>query len=113
MRKEIADLVLPVFRKAIEIKEGLRTDARSFDFADSQKKLLTLLQAAVPDPLRSDILGDQMAFDASISRTRVSFLGIRYALACWLDEIFIADSPWKDQWNDNKVETTLFGMNER
>jgi type VI secretion system protein ImpK len=67
----------------------------------------------VPDPLRHDILGDQLAYDASISRSRVNFLGIRYALACWVDEIFIADSPWKDDWNANKVETTLYGMNER
>lgn len=113
MRKEIADLVFPVFRKAIEIKEGLRADERAFDFADSQKKLLTLLQAAVPDALRSEMLGDQQAFDASMTRARQNYLGARYALACWLDEIFISDSCWKDQWNASKVETTLYGMNER
>ncbi len=113
MHKEIADLVFPVLRKAIEIKEGVRTNERVWDFADSQKKLLALLQAPVPDPLRQDFLGDQRAFDASISSARHGFLGIRYALACWLDEIFIADSAWKDQWNANKIETTLFGMNER
>ena len=113
MRKEIADLVFPVFRKAVEIKEGLRANPRVWDFADSQKKLLALLQAPVPDPLRSDVLGDQRALDASISSARIGFLGIRYALACWLDEIFIGDSAWKEQWNANKVETNLFGMNDR
>lgn len=113
MRKEIADLVFPVFRKAIEIKEGLRTSGRAWDFADAQKKLLGLLQAPVPDPLRIDILGDQRAFDASISSARHGFLGIRYALACWLDEIFISDSAWKEEWNASKLETTLYGMNER
>ncbi|MBI2808022.1 MAG: DotU family type IV/VI secretion system protein [Planctomycetes bacterium] len=113
MRKEIADLVFPVFRKAIEIKEGLRANPRQYDFADSQKRLLALLQAAAPDHLRSDLLGDVRAYDQSVSSIRNVFLGIRYALACWLDEVFIADSPWKDQWNANKFETTVFGMNER
>jgi type VI secretion system protein ImpK len=113
MRKEIADLVFPVLRKAIEFKEGLQSNPRAYDFADSQKKLLGLLQAPVPDSLRPDMLGDQRAIDASVSTNRIGYLGIRYALACWLDEIFISDSAWKDQWNDNKVETNLYGMNER
>jgi type VI secretion system protein ImpK len=113
MRKEIADLVFPVFRKTIEIKEAIAANPRALDFADSQKKLLALLQAPVPDSLRHDMMGDQRAFDASVSTTRAGFLGIRYALACWLDEIFISDSSWRDKWNDSKVETTLFGMNER
>ncbi len=112
MRKEIADLVFPVFRKAIEFKEGLAANPR-LDFADSQKKLMALLQAPVPDALRPDMMGDQRGFDASVSTTRVGYLGIRYALACWLDEIFISDSTWRDKWQDSKVETTLYGMNER
>jgi type VI secretion system protein ImpK len=113
MRSEIADFVFPVLRKGVEIKQGLSANARAWDFADSQKRILALMQAAVPDALRPDILGDQRPLDASVSTSRLGFLGIRYALACWLDEIFIADSPWKDQWNDSKVETTLFGINER
>src|ERR1700677_3661983 len=108
MRKQIADLVFPVFRKAIEIKEGLLTNPRAADFADGQKRLLALLQAPVPEALRPDLLGDQRTIDTSVGSNRVGFLGIRYALACWLDEIFIADSLWKDQWNDSKLETTLY-----
>ena len=113
MRKEIADLVFPVLRKAIEIKEGLRSNEKAWSFSDSQKKLLSLLQAPVPESLRPDILGDQRAIDASISTNRIGYLGIRYALACWLDEIFISDSSWKEEWNASKVETNLYGMNDR
>ena len=40
-------------------------------------------------------------------------LGPRYALACWLDELFIQDSNWSAQWNENKLETQLFGLNDR
>jgi type VI secretion system protein ImpK len=112
MRKEIADLIFPVFRKTIELKEGLADHPRSMDFTAGQKRLLALLQSPVPESLRPDLLGDQRSIDG-VGTNRIGFLGMRYALACWLDEIFIADSPWKDQWNDSKVETTLYGINER
>src|SRR5262245_55776797 len=113
MRKEIADLVFPVFRKALEIKEGLHIDPEAWNLADSQRRLLALLQAAVPDSLRPDFVGEQRALDSAAGGARLGFLGIHYALACWLDETFIGDSPWRQQWNDRKLETTLFGTNER
>ncbi|MSU79253.1 MAG: hypothetical protein EXS16_14320 [Gemmataceae bacterium] len=113
MRKEIADLVFPVFRKSIESKEMLATDADALDFLDGQKKLFTLLQAPVPEGLRQDVIGDTRSSDIAVSSTRGWFLGLRYALACWLDEIFISDSTWQNKWNDSKMETTLYGMNER
>lgn len=37
------------------------------------------------------------------------FLGARYALTCWLDEIFIADSPYADEWNERKLEVAIYG----
>lgn len=41
------------------------------------------------------------------------FLGIRYALACWLDEIFIApDSPWSAAWTESTLETYLHGSSQ-
>jgi type VI secretion system protein ImpK len=114
MRKEIADLIFPVLRKALEIKEGLNANPEAWDFADSQRRLLAMLQTAVPDALRPDLIGEQRALDSAASGgARLGFLGIHYALACWLDETFIADSPWRNQWNDRKLETTLFGTNER
>jgi type IV/VI secretion system ImpK/VasF family protein len=113
MRKEIADYVLPVFRSAIEYKEGLRTNENvwKFRFQECQKKMLALLQAPIRDDLRNDVLGDPRQYEGVGSRG--GFLGIRYALACWLDEIFILDSAWRDQWNVNSMESTLFKSRER
>ena len=37
------------------------------------------------------------------------FLGSRYALTCWLDVIFIADSPYADEWNERKLEVAIYG----
>jgi type IV/VI secretion system ImpK/VasF family protein len=104
MRKEIADYVFPVLRAAIEYKEGLRTNESvwRFRFGECQKKMLALLLAPVADPLRPDVLGDP-----------TGFLGIRYALACWLDDIFILDSVWREQWNANKMEYALYKLNKR
>src|SRR5262249_45597735 len=32
---------------------------------------------------------------------------------CWLDEIMIADTPWKVEWNEYKLELALYGSNDR
>jgi type IV/VI secretion system ImpK/VasF family protein len=114
MRKEIADFVFPVIRAAIEYKEGLRTNESvwRFRFGECQKKMLALLLAPVPDPLRPDVLGDPRV-DASAANIQIGFLGLRYALACWLDDIFILDSVWKEQWNANKMEYALYKLNKR
>jgi hypothetical protein len=39
------------------------------------------------------------------------FLGVRYALASWLDEIFIEDphSPWREAWKDRALESDVYG----
>ncbi|MGL4424150.1 MAG: DotU family type IV/VI secretion system protein [Gemmataceae bacterium] len=39
------------------------------------------------------------------------FLGIRYALTCWVDEVFISDpqSPWSQQWKERALESELYG----
>lgn len=43
-----------------------------------------------------------------------SFLGARYALVCWLDELFtLNDSDWATRWNEQKLEIELYGSNDR
>jgi type VI secretion system protein ImpK len=39
------------------------------------------------------------------------FLGIRYALVCWLDELLI-DAGWRE-WDENKLESALYRTNIR
>lgn len=41
------------------------------------------------------------------------FLGVRYALVCWLDELFTVRSAWAKQWNEHKLEVELYGSNDR
>jgi type VI secretion system protein ImpK len=42
-----------------------------------------------------------------------NYLGARYALTCWLDELFIVHSPWSSAWNERKLEVALYGSNDR
>ncbi|MCA1685940.1 MAG: DotU family type IV/VI secretion system protein [Planctomycetia bacterium] len=40
-------------------------------------------------------------------------LEIRYALVCWLDEVFVLDPVWGTRWNEHKLEVSVFGTNDR
>src|SRR5262245_62353649 len=48
---------------------------------------------------------------ASIAGSDRGFLGMRYALACWLDEILI-EAGWRE-WDENKLESALYRTNIR
>jgi type VI secretion system protein ImpK len=123
MRAEIANIVYPVFSAGLRLKE--RLDAGEEPVFDSeQSALLGLLQAGARE--RSPVVLSEFAgegaeepagelavpFEDSARRAE-RFLGIRYALACWLDEVFVLDSPWSARWNERKLEGTLFGTNDR
>ena len=49
-----------------------------------------------------------------VQPTSTDFLGVRYALASWLDEIFINDvaasnANWSRAWKEKSLESELFG----
>jgi len=39
--------------------------------------------------------------------------GARYALVCWIDELFTCHSRWAAEWNEQKLESALYGGNDR
>jgi type VI secretion system protein ImpK len=120
MRDEIADLVFPVFRQGLRLRRRLLSrQAAKLDWQREQKEILSLLQAVpkAPDAL-ADYVGDHLhggELRSGYSSSRYEhFLGIRYALACWIDEIMIQrDLPWNDIWNENKIEQQIYGDNLR
>jgi type VI secretion system protein ImpK len=101
MREEVARTVHPVFRHGLLARERLKRGEK-LRMADVQAELKGLLRAV---PGAAERLSGRGHGEA--------FLGVRYALACWLDEVFILDSPWRDAWNEQKVETSLYGSNDR
>jgi type VI secretion system protein ImpK len=116
MREEIANLVYPVLTYGLRLKERLASTDPP-DFRTAQKELQGLLLADSQAARWPDFGGDQTsgfprggdAAHAAADR----FLGIRYALVCWLDEIMIADTPWKVDWAEYTLEQALYGARER
>jgi type VI secretion system protein ImpK len=117
MQDHIANLVHEVLIHGLRLRE--RADAgEPVDLENEQATLKKLVlepraqgwadyAGEGPSPDKS-ILGTA----AGLRRSSDQFLGIRYALVCWLDEIMI-DSPLRDAWNDRKLETELYGTNMR
>ncbi len=99
MRKETAELAFPILRHGLRLKERLRRGDKCSLHAE-QAELKRLFRAS----------------DKAVAAEAVDgFLGIRYPLACWLDEIFIvdSDSPWKSEWREKTVEFALFNKRDR
>jgi type VI secretion system protein ImpK len=112
MREEIANLVYPVLTHGIGLKDRLAVNDAP-DISTAQKELLGLLQSVGQAQRLADFAGDRPPDDSALVRRDDHFLGIRYALVCWLDEIFILDSPWKDQWSEHSLEIALYKSRER
>jgi len=97
VREEVARVVHDVLRNGLKFKERV----------EAQRPLgLDAVQAQ----LRSRLHG-QTGRDPA--REGADYLGVRYPLACWLDEIFITDSPWAREWDVRKLETALYRTNDR
>ena len=101
MRDELADLVYPAVAYALQVRAGLER-GDDVNMSAVQSELRTLLKTASEAQRWPEYGGDGDRY-----------LGIRYALACWIDEMYILDSPWGPQWNERKLEESLYGSNER
>lgn len=98
MHAALAKHVHPVLARGLDLLDRLeRGESPALD--EEQAALVGLLgTAGLPD------------FDGEPGR---NFLGARYALVCWLDELFIVDSPWSGPWNEQKLEARLYDSNDR
>ncbi|SRR5216684_6080571 len=112
MRDDIANLVFPIFQHGLRLKARLLRGERP-DIAAEQAALKGLLGSATQaHPWGSDGAPISHSVVEGMGRGPAAFLGIRYALTCWLDEIMI-DSPWDAQWNEMKLEQSLYFSNLR
>jgi type VI secretion system protein ImpK len=117
MRDDTADFVFPVFRYGLRLRKRLLAGhADQMDPQQARTELLKLLQST--PRARSDASGDWSdtpygdslrSYSAASRYDR--YLGIRYALTCWIDEIMIlpTDMPWSDFFNNHKIEVELYG----
>ena len=101
MRDELADVVHPVFNYGLSLKERVQR-GELLDRETEQGKLKGLLKGTHQAAAWGEYGGDGE-----------HFLAGRYALACWLDDLFILDSAWSEWWKENALEWALYRTNER
>jgi type VI secretion system protein ImpK len=101
MREEIANLVYPTLAYGLGLRDRLEHGERP-DMAAEQAQLKGLLKTAAEARRWPEYGGDGDRW-----------LGVRYALACWLDEILTLHSPWGPQWENHILEESLFGTRDR
>lgn len=120
MQEDIAKLVYPIIHHGLHLRERLRR-GEELDLAAEQAALKGLLMTDL-EARRWVDFGDESAPERGSGgeasedfsrRDADRFLGIRYALVCWLDEFFILYSPWESAWNERKLEGELYGTNDR
>ena len=117
MHESIARTVHPVLTYGLALKEQLRRGGSPV-IATEQSALETLLTLHAPasgaeahDRAEGDGAGGHAENRAGRAGERLQT--IRYALVCWLDELFILDSAWETPWNERKLEVSLYGTNDR
>jgi type IV/VI secretion system ImpK/VasF family protein len=110
MRDDIANLVFPVITHGLNLKDRLKRGDQP-NIMTEQAALKGLLGSATQAaPWGSD--GSPVNLSTAGASARSSFLGIRYGLTCWLDEIMV-DSPFGNEWNEQKLEQALYHSNLR
>lgn len=113
MNDKIARRMHEVFGYGLDLKERLeRGEAPRFD--TEHARLLSLVLAGGELDYDTAYRGDLSASAARAHMTRDLsnlFLGVQYALACWLDEVFMLDTPawWGQQWEADSMEVRLYG----
>jgi type VI secretion system protein ImpK len=97
MNEANADYVYPIITLGLQVKDRL-LQGHELDLDLMQREFIRLLDQGVEGTNRADIVGDGPAWS-----------GLRYALTCWLDEIFIEeDSPWSEEWRRRSLEFSLY-----
>jgi type VI secretion system protein ImpK len=118
MQEEIANLVHPIFSYGLKLRDRLEA-GESPRIDVEQAALRSLLLTDLEAQRWSDFGGEEppnrrsQATGGEDNPAPAHFLGARYALTCWLDELFILSSRWGEQWNESKLEVALYGSNER
>jgi len=103
MTPQISNIVYSVLGYALDLKERLdRGTLPPPDLETEQRELITRLRTDIEARRMPDYGGDGTVY-----------LGARYALTCFLDELFIGYSTWGSVWNDRKLEVSQYGSNDR
>jgi type VI secretion system protein ImpK len=105
VRDDFANQVYDILLHGLKLRDRIAAGDRPH-LGSEQAKLKGMLgSASSPAPWGSE--GNPTE---SVGTER-EFLGIRYALTCWLDEMLI-EAGWRE-WDENKLESALYRTNIR
>lgn len=121
MQESVARLVHPILAHGLALRDRLNR-GETPSLPDEQARLVGLLDAGEGQRL-PDFHGDPEDKRKSEAGRLLQagesgggrFLGLRYALVCWLDEIFVlgSNANWAADWNEAKLEVRLYDGNDR
>ena len=103
-----------IFGAGLELKGRLERGQRP-RFDAEYNRIRTLLLAGgeldFDNIYRGDLVNVNVRATTAASNMSNMFLGVQYALACWLDEIFIVYAPkwWAEEWTGRSLEQSLLG----
>jgi type VI secretion system protein ImpK len=113
MTPELANVVDRVLLCGLDLKDRL-AKGEPLDFAVERHQLRQLLKSDSEARRWPDYAGDGVTGGTMLGGQRTTgFQGIRFALVCWLDDIFISDSPWSAQWKEQTFEFEMYRTRER
>jgi type VI protein secretion system component VasF len=100
MNKPFGRIVYKILGQSLDIKDRLDR-GESPNIETVRQQLIALIRSESEGRRFPDYIGDGV------------FLGARYTLACWVDELFIihCQPPWADDWKERTLEFELFGTN--
>ncbi len=108
MRDDHANQVHDIILHGLKLRDRVAAGDRPHVGSEQAKLKGMLGSSNSPAPWGSES-------DANVSvgtvQTERSFLGMRYAITCWLDEMLI-ETGWRE-WDENKLESALYRTNIR
>lgn len=115
MRDDLANLVNPILRTALDLRDGWAAGTGPSLDAGRERLRDRFALLFRTHPARSattatatvDLLGGPVDVPPE------KYLGVGYPLACWVDELFTLRSPVAGQWTDRKLEAEYYGTNDR
>jgi type VI protein secretion system component VasF len=108
VRDDLANQVYDVLLHGLKLRDRVAGGERPH-LGTEQARLKSMLgSASSPPPWGGDHDPTKSTEAGHAAR---EFLGIRYALTCWLDELLI-DAGWRE-WDEHKLESALYRTNIR
>jgi type VI secretion system protein ImpK len=119
MEPSLAKPIIKIFQKAFMVLDSIDRNVETNFYAE--RATLSDLLTDIPeiDSIQKRIMKPEFNNDTSSANSnnkliRSKFLGVRYPLTCWIDELFTHPScAWANKWNEQKLEIEFYDSNDR